>query len=838
METLGRYEILGELGRGGCGVVYRALDPGIGRTVAIKTIRTDGSGDSLRERFRREARSAGNLSHPNIVTIHEFNDSGDVMFIAMEFIDGQTLAQRMKGQELPLEFVLATMRSAADALDFAHASNIVHRDVKPANFLITKQGLLKMTDFGIAKMLDSDVSLTNTGMVIGTAQYMSPEQIAAKEVTGRSDQFSLAVIAYEMLTGQRPFQGNSWASMMHSIIVSEPPPLSKYRENLGDVVTEVLRKALAKDPLGRYASCRELSDALERSILGATVERKAYWEGALKAPAMEELAETVLLTPTRTDSTIATGGPPSKMAVAAVTQPTTTREVPPAAAPPGPSISSAEYLSTHVKRHGKRLIAGIAGAVVLAGLGAYYFFRDLPPDSIAVLPFENVGGPPGSEYMGEGIAESIINSLSQLPKLTVRSFSSVSRYRSKDTSPQKAGEALKVQAVLTGRLVHRGGDVSISAELIDVRHDRQIWGIQYNRTSSDLLAVQEQISREVSDRLRFTSTREEQNRLTRGATGNTEAYQLYLQGRYHWNKRTLEDMQQSIDFFEQAIRKDQRYALAYAGEADAYALLADYNVLPAKEVIPKAQAAAGKAIELDGTLAEAHASFAWALYHQWDWAGAEKEFKRALDLNPGYAPAHAYLSDFLMAQGRFKDAVTELNRARELDPASPVFSVAAGMLAYYQREFNSAVEQCQQVATSDPAFVPAYLCVGRANEQKGAYAEAIAGLKKALDLSEGDSNQLAALGHAYATGRQPAEVQKILKELTMRAQQTYVQPTWLAVINLALGQNDQAFDWLEKAFVDRSGALLYLKVDPVFDPVRKDARFEDLMRRVGLVGSN
>ena len=280
MEKLGHYEILGELGRGGCGVVYRAFDPALGRTVALKTILSGGSGDSSRERFRREARSAGGLSHPNIVTIHEFNDSGDVMFIAMEYIDGQTLAERMSQPKLPIPFVLSTVRSAADALDFAHASNIVHRDVKPANFLITKRGHLKITDFGIAKVLDSDVSLTNTGVVIGTVLYMSPEQIAAQEVTGRSDQFSLAVIAYEMLTGQRPFQGNSWASVIHSIMANEPPPVNQHREDLGDAATVVLRKALAKDPAARYETCRDFADALESSILGATAEQKVFWEKA------------------------------------------------------------------------------------------------------------------------------------------------------------------------------------------------------------------------------------------------------------------------------------------------------------------------------------------------------------------------------------------------------------------------------------------------------------------------------------------------------------------------------------------------------------------------------
>ena len=279
METLGRYQILGELGRGGCGIVYRALDPGIGRTVAIKTILADAhspAGAALRERFRREARSAGNLSHPNIVTIHEFNDSGEIMFIAMEFIQGQTVAEKMaESGPLPLDLVLSVVRSSGEALDYAHANGIIHRDVKPANFMLTANGQVKVTDFGIAKLLDDDIGLTNTGMVIGTAQYMSPEQIAAKPASARSDQFSLAVIAYEMLTGQKPFQGNSWASVMHQIMSVEPPPVKQHRKDLGDDVTTVLRKALAKDPDARYASCREFGDELSRAVTGVTMQRTA-----------------------------------------------------------------------------------------------------------------------------------------------------------------------------------------------------------------------------------------------------------------------------------------------------------------------------------------------------------------------------------------------------------------------------------------------------------------------------------------------------------------------------------------------------------------------------------
>jgi TolB-like protein/thioredoxin-like negative regulator of GroEL len=499
------------------------------------------------------------------------------------------------------------------------------------------------------------------------------------------------------------------------------------------------------------------------------------------------------------------------------------------------AVSSAEYLVSEIKRHRSGLFLGIALLVLAsAAAGYYFFFRDSPIESIAVLPFEDIGAPPGTEYLGDGITESIINSVSQLPKVSVRSFSSVSRYRGKDLSPMKVGGELKVQAVLTGRMVHHGDEVSINTELIDVRHDRQIWGSQYTRKVADLLAVQGQISHEVADRLQMGLSGEDKKRMTQGATEDTEAYQLYLQGRYHWNKRTLEDMQQAIDFFGQAIMRDPKYALAYAGQADAYALLADFNVLPAKEVLPKVKSAADMAISLDASLAEAHASLAWALYHEWDWAGAEKEFKRALELNPGYAPGHSAYGDYLLALGRFDDALAEFNRAHELDPSSPVTNLALGMRFYYARDYPRAIEQCQQTSTAEPLFVPAHVCLGRPYEQKGSYPEAIAELQKALDLSGGDTNQVAALGRAYAVSGQTKDALKTLTELNTRSQQTYVQPAWVAVIHVAMGDTDQAFGWLEKAFADQSTSLVLLKVDPAFDPVRKDLRFVDLVKRVGL----
>jgi len=320
--------------------------------------------------------------------------------------------------------------------------------------------------------------------------------------------------------------------------------------------------------------------------------------------------------------------------------------------------------------------------------------------------------------------------------------------------------------------------------------------------------------------------------MTRSATADSAAYQLYLQGRHHWNKRTLGELQQSIDFFAQAVQKDPRYALAYAGQADAYALIADFNILPAREVLPKVKQAAAKALELDGTLAEAHTSLAWARFHDWDWPGAESEFKRALELNPSYPTAHTWYSEYLIALGKFEEARRETDQASELDPRSPLTSLAGCARSYYTRQFPQAIEQCEKVLALDALFVPAHVFLGRAYEQLAQYPAAIEHFNRALALSDGDTNELAALGRAYASEHQQAEAKKILEQLKERAQQTYVQPTWVAVIYAALGENNQAFQWLQKAYEDRSAWLVFLQVDPVFDPLRSDPRFSSLVTKV------
>lgn len=815
------------------GVVYKAEDSRLGRLVALKFLPEEFAHDPAAvERFQREARAVSTLNHSNICTLYDINAAEGRPFLVMEYLEGQTLRDKVSGKALNLDELLDLAIQIADALDSAHAGRIVHRDIKPANIFVTARGQIKVMDFGLAKLTaaGNDNSsqaptvaidnLTNPGSALGTVAYMSPEQARGEELDARSDLFSFGVVLYEMATGRPPFQAETTALTFVAILYRPPHSPLQIRQDLPAELERIIFKALEKDRGLRYQSASDLRSDLKR------LRRDTDGSSRISALPVEGLPAGI--------------GPAMEGPGAGGRSGKYVAETPRSGHPAGMPVpmSSAEYIVREVRHYRMALMVGFILAIAIAAAVYFGFFREKPLDTLAVLPFVNVGADPGTEYLSDGITESIINNMSQLPKLSVRSFSSVAHYKSKDLNVQAAGKELNVRAVLTGRLVHHGDEFAINAELVDVNTNRQIWGSQYNRKVADMLAIQEQISREISEKLSLKMTGEDKQRLTRATTVDSQAYQLYLQGRFHWNKRTLDDLQQSLDFFQQAIQRDPKYALAYAGQADAYALLTDFNVLAAKEVIPKVKIAAAKALELDDTLAEAHTSLAWAKFHEWDWTGAENEFKRAIELNGSYPTAHSWYGEYLMTLGRFDQALSEMNRAHDLNPTSPLVNLALGYRYYYAHQFPAAIDQLQKTLTLDLNFIPAHVFLGRAYEQKNAYADSIAEFRKALDLSEGDTNQLAALGHAYAISHQEDEARKILGQLKDRSQQTYVQPTWVAVIHIGLGEKDQAFDWLQKAYEDRSTWLVYLKVDPLFDAVRSDQRFVELLRRVGFSSAN
>lgn len=824
--TISHYRILSVLGRGGMGIVYRGEDTRLGRAVAVKfTPEAFARDRTALERFQREARAVSALNHPNVCTLFDVGEHEGRPFLVMECLEGRTLAARLGAGLLPLDDLIAFSIQIADALDAAHSKGIVHRDLKPGNLFLTMRQQIKVMDFGLAKVTAPgspehtsnsqmatkalDDLVTSPGSTLGTAAYMSPEQAGGEELDCRTDLFSFGVVLYEMATGVSPFHGNTSALTFAAILHRDPAPPRQLRHDLPQEFERIILKALEKERELRYQSAAELRGDLKR------VQRDALLRS--------DKHETV----TASASAPAVAPPPPPQIV-----PPAPSAVP-ASSPPAP-VSSAEYIVTRLARNW-RILAGAGLLFSLAALALLYFgFRPQPLDSLAVLPFTNLVGDPAMDYLSDGISESIINNLSQLPKLAVRSFSSTERFKGKAVPPDQAGRELKVRAVLTGRVVRRNDGLSISAELVDVDGNRQLWGSQYDVKAADVLATQETISRAISEKLRLQLTGAEMDRVARHTTGNSEAYQLYLQGRFQWNKRTLEGLQASIEYFQQAIAKDPRYGLAYAGQADAYALLADLNVLPTREVLPKARAAAQKAVELDDTLAEAHTSLAWSLLHDWNWSGAEEEFKRAIGLNASYPTARLWYAEFLTATGRFDEAQKQLEQGVATTPLSPVLHLAVASRQYYARQFAAAIDECQKTLGIDSSFAPGHVLLGRAQLQAGRLAEGVAELKKALDLSEGDTNEAAAVAYGLAVAGRRAEASAALQDLQARSQQTYVPPLSIALVYIALDQKAEAFEWLGRAFDDRSAGLVYARVDPALDPLRSDPRFAAWLSQIGL----
>ena len=823
---VGRYEIRSQIGAGGMGEVYLAEDSELRRTVAIKILPEALASNQQRlRRFVQEAKAASALNHPHILTIYEIGTIESLRFIVTEFIDGDTLRERIMAG-MKLTDILEIAIQATSALAAAHAAGIIHRDIKPENIMVRRDGYIKLLDFGLAKLTAPEGSTTdpegptrsmvNTseGTVIGTANYMSPEQAKGTHIDERTDLWSLGAVIYEMTTGHVPFPGETSTEVISLILQKEAAPLTRFARDVPAELERIVRKSLSKDCEERYQSAKDVLIDLRN------LKRKLEVDAEIERTAPPELR-----------STMSTGSERSAPATASPIAAASSASVAPVTA------SSVEYLVSNIKRH--KLTTIIALFVIAAGLvgsGLYLHKRntDLAIDSIAVLPFVNQNADPDSEYLSDGVTESIINNLTQLPTLRVIPSSSAFHYKGKEIDPLTAGKELGVRAILTGRILQRGDDLTISAALVDVRENKQLWGEQYNEKASDLLSVQREIARQITGGLRLKLTGEQQSRIARRLTDNPEAYQLYLKGRFYWNKRTSESLRKSVDCFNEAIAKDPSFALAYSGLADAYGLLSGFGAASPQESLPQANAAARKAVELDDTLAETHTSLGLAYTVNWAWSDATKEFQRAIELNPNYATAHHWYSDGpLLAEGRFDEAIAEMKRAQELDPLSLIIHTEVGMIYIYARQYDKAIEPLQKTIEMDQTFYFAHLNLAVAYHMKGAVQEALEEYQIAYKLND-DPTVLGFLGHFQATSGKRNEALKTLSQMTEISQHRYVPAYSLAQVYAGLGERDQAFQWLEKSYQDHATDLVLIKVDPTLDNLHSDSRFADLVRRVGL----
>lgn len=820
-STLSHYRIVSKIGAGGMGEVYLAEDTKLDRQVALKILPREFADDRDRmNRFVREAKSASGLNHPNIITIHEIGETDGTHFIAAEYIQGETLHKRLAQGRLDLKTTLDVAIQVASALNAAHKAGITHRDIKPENLMVRPDGLVKILDFGIAKLLikkagpaDEEAATalkppgTSPGVIIGTANYMSPEQARGKDVGAQSDIFSFGIVLYEMVTGQRAFVGDNALDVIGAILHKEPTPLNQLLPDLPHDIERIINKTLRKDPEARYQTAgdllTDLKDAKQELEFIDKLERSV-------APQSQEQKTQTIISPS-TDA-------PREMQS---------------------STSSLEYAVTQAKSH--KLAAGMFALALLGAILTVGYFAFVSRggstkqiSSIAVMPFDNESGNPDVEYLSDGMTETLIKSLSNLPNLNVKPRSSVFRYKGKDTDLQTIARELNVQAVLNGRVSQRGDQLTLSLELIDVQKDSVIWTESYNRKQSELVSLQSEIARDVSTNLKAKLSGAEETKVTKTGTADPEAYQAYLKGRYYWNRRTAENLRRAIEQFKIATDRDPNYALAFVGLADCYALLNEYSGVPVTEAAPQAKTYATRAIAIDESLAEPHATLGTINSQLWQWAEAEKEFKRAISLNPNYATAYHWYSIMLLYLGRYDESLVMIQRAHELDPMSSIITSTISWVQQSRNNHQASIENLLKLIELDPNFGLTYDTLGGSYLKTGRNAEAVAAFENAAQLTDRYDYVLGNLGYVYAATGKRTEALAIIKELEEKYTRKEANGQSLAAVHAGLGDKDKAFEWLEKDFHNRDGVLPRITVSIPLESLRDDPRFKAMLKRMNL----
>jgi eukaryotic-like serine/threonine-protein kinase len=820
-QELSHYKILERLGAGGMGEVYLAEDTKLNRPVAIKLLPQDAvSDEKAKRRLIQEAQAAAKLDHPNICAIYDVGELEETFFIVMQYVEGETLAERMRVGTISIEQSLDAAIQIAEALCEAHSRGIVHRDIKPLNIMITSKGLVKILDFGLAKFIresalsesqaDTASMLTTPGMIIGTLPYMSPEQLRGESIDDRSDIFSFGVVLYEAVSGKHPFRGETSATTSAYILMKEPRSLREVAPQVPPELDIIINKALAKNREDRYQTSTEmLSDLSDLTYqIGITRASKGY---SLRAP----LADSRATPPVQTG---AASRRVTERPEEALTQ------------------GQRQTWSHRIKALSVARRAFVIGAIFFAIACAALFFMmrgsfggTATINSIAVLPFTDINPAPEMEYLSDGITETLIKSLSQMPNMKVISSSSVFRYKGQDIDPQAIGSTLKVEAVITGKIIQRGENLTISVELVDTSDRSRIWGRTFSRKATDIFLLENDIARQVTDNLQLKLSGEDKARLNKQHTDNPEAYRYYLQGRYYWNKVRGGALRKAIENYQKAIDIDPDYALAYAGIAESWVLGGGVS-LPPSEYILKAKDAAEQALRLDDTLVEARTTLAKVKSeYEWKWDEAEAEFKRAIEINPNYATAYVWYADHLTAMRRLEEATTMLRRAYELDPLSLNVNANLGLPLFYGGQYKEAIAAFQRALDMDPSFIPARDYLGNAYAANGMYKEAISEFEKVLSVAKGYYPALAMLGYCHARAGRKAEAERVLEKLVELSKTGHISTLNMVIIYTGIGDVEKAIEWLLKMYEARAGYLIYLKVHPVFASLRSHPRFQEMV---------